>query len=110
MGLARALVAAGRLPQSPHALAKWAETGVKLEREALGIGQPAKAKRGAHAGRGAKPASGRRELDAEAVLAHLPPELVSKLADLAVEVGKAAGRARLAGGKPSAGLRRASPQ
>jgi hypothetical protein len=80
---------------------------VKLERDALGIGPPAK--RAAHAGRDAKPASGRRELDAEAVLAQLPPELVSKLSDLAVEVGKVES-ARLAGGKPAGGLRRVSPQ
>ena len=73
--------AAAALPRSPRALSEW-ESAIKVQRYAMGIEEPAN--RTIVAG---EPEVAVRH-DAGAVWTHLPPEIVLKARDLAIEVAE----------------------
>ena len=82
--------AAAALPRSPHALSEWVKTATKVQRDALGSAEPASGTL----------APGEPEApvqhDIAGIMGRLPPELVLKAQDLAIEVAKF--RAREAAG------------
>ncbi len=88
--------AAAALPRSPHAVAEWVKTATKVQRDALGIAEPAS--RTFAPGEPEAPV----QHDIAGIMGHLPPELVLKARDLAIEVAKV--RAREAAGLPPVAL------
>jgi hypothetical protein len=84
--------AAKKLADSPHAVAEWVRTGAKVERDALGIAGPDQ--RAEHASDLAKPSQHKHDVSDDDIMRHLPPELVLKLGDFAIEVSIAKAKAR----------------
>ena len=90
-----------KLRDSPHALAEWAATAVKIERDALGVVPPERTASGQPTPENAK---AQRDREVDEMLSDLPPGLVWKTQELVVEIQQheAEKRARARGLGPNA--------